>query len=85
LRAGIEYYAAVWQDIETNKENMQRKLPMPVLGIGGRSNTGEMVGKALANVAEQVGTSVVEQAGHWVSDENPDELCRILLNFFNEP
>jgi pimeloyl-ACP methyl ester carboxylesterase len=26
LRAGIEYYAAVWQDVEINKENMQRKL-----------------------------------------------------------
>ena len=45
----------------------------------------EDVGKALANVAEQVGTSVVKQAGHWVSDENPNELCRILLNLFNEP
>ncbi len=69
LRAGIEYYAAVWQDIEINKENMQRKLAMPVLGIGGRCNAGEMVGKALAIMAERVGTAVVEGAGHWVSDE----------------
>jgi hypothetical protein len=32
-RKPSEYYAAVWQDTEINKENMQRKLPMPVLGI----------------------------------------------------
>jgi pimeloyl-ACP methyl ester carboxylesterase len=82
LRAGIEYYAAVWQDIEINKENMQRKLAMPVLGIGGRCNAGEMVGKGLASVAERVSTAVVEGAGHWVSDENPEELSRLLLEFF---
>jgi pimeloyl-ACP methyl ester carboxylesterase len=82
LRAGIEYYAAVWADIEINKENMQRKLTMPVLGIGGRCNAGEMVGKALASVAERVSTAVVESAGHWVSDENPEELSRLLLEFF---
>jgi hypothetical protein len=63
LRAGIEYYAAVWQDIEINMENMQRKLMMPVLGIGGRCNAGEMVGKALAIVAERAGTAVVEGLG----------------------
>jgi pimeloyl-ACP methyl ester carboxylesterase len=61
---------------------MQRKLAMPVLGIGGRCNAGEMVGKALAMVAERVGVAVVEGAGHWVSDENPEELSRILLEFF---
>jgi pimeloyl-ACP methyl ester carboxylesterase len=29
-----------------------------------------------------VGVAVVEGAGHWVSDENPEELSRILLEFF---
>jgi hypothetical protein len=67
LRAGIEYCAAVWQDIEINKKNMQRKLAIPVLGVGGRSNAGESVGKALTIVAERVNTAVVEGAGHWVA------------------
>jgi pimeloyl-ACP methyl ester carboxylesterase len=26
----------------------------------------------------------VEGAGHWVSDENPEELSRILLEFFGK-
>ncbi len=81
LRAGIEYYAAVWRDMEINKENMERKLTMPVIGIGGRNNAGEFVGRALGQVADNPGIAVVEGAGHWVSDENPAELSRILLDF----
>lgn len=83
LRAGIEYYAAVWQDMAANQESMKRKLPMPVLGIGGRANAGEMVAKAMAGIAENMTGAVVERAGHWVSDENPEGLCEILLDFFD--
>jgi pimeloyl-ACP methyl ester carboxylesterase len=85
LRAGIEYYATVWRDMEINKENMQRRLPMPVLGIGGRCNAGELVGKSLSAVAEHVSTAVIEDAGHWVSDEKPEALSQTLLDFFSRP
>jgi len=83
LRAGIEYYAAVWQDLEVNKENMKNKLSMPALGIGGRNNVGEFVGRAMSPIAEDVKCAVVEGAGHWVSDENPEALSRILMDFFS--
>ena len=81
LRAGIEYYASVWRDIEINKENMQNKLAMPVLGIGGRHNIGEMAAKMLAPVAQNVTSAVIEGAGHWVSDENPVALAKVILDF----
>jgi pimeloyl-ACP methyl ester carboxylesterase len=84
LRAGIEYYAAVWRDIEVNAENMSAKLDIPVLGVGGRHNAAEMVAKALAPVANDVTSAVIDGAGHWVSDENPDELTRVLLDFFDK-
>jgi pimeloyl-ACP methyl ester carboxylesterase len=82
LRAGIEYYASVWQDLETNKEHLKTKLSMPVLCVGGRYNIGEMIGKAMAGIAESVETAVIEDAGHWVSDENPQALSDALLKFF---
>ena len=82
LRAGIEYYASVWQDLEINKENLKQKLAMPVLCIGGRNNIGDMMGKAMSGIAESVATTVIENAGHWVSDENPKDLSAALLNFF---
>ncbi len=82
LRAGIEYYAAVWQDLATNQAHMQKKLTMPTIGIGGSHNLGEMAGKAMSLVAESPQSGVVEDAGHWVSDENPEGLSRVLLDFF---
>lgn len=82
LRAGIELYAAVWQDMEINKQNMATKLAMPVIGIGGRANAGGFVGAALGNVAENPQTAIIEDAGHWLSDENPEALSQVLLDFF---
>ena len=82
LRAGIEYYAAVWHDLEANVESMKSKLTMPTLGVGGRYNLGEMVAGAMAPIADSVTAAVVENAGHWVSDENPEGLSRVLLDFF---
>lgn len=82
LRAGIEYYASVWQDLEINKENMKTPLAMPALGIGGRHNAAEMVGRAMGALGKNVSTAVVEDAGHWVSDENPQGLADVLLRFF---
>jgi len=83
LRAGIEYYASVWQDMEANKENLKTKLRIPVLAIGGRHNVGEMAAKAMAGIANSVSSAVIEDAGHWVSDENPQALSAVLLGFFN--
>jgi pimeloyl-ACP methyl ester carboxylesterase len=56
---------------------------MPVLGVGGRANAGAFVAKALEDVAETVMSAVIDGAGHWVSDENPAELSRVLLEFFD--
>jgi pimeloyl-ACP methyl ester carboxylesterase len=82
LRAGIEYYAAVWQDLADNQKSMETKLKMPTIGIGGSHNLGEMAGKALSAVAESAASAVVKNAGHWVSDENPEGLTHILRDFF---
>ena len=83
LRAGIEYYASVWQDLDINKENLKTKLSMPVLCIGGRYNIGDLMAKAMSGIAESVGSAVIEDAGHWVSDENPTALSAALLKFFD--
>lgn len=83
LRAGIEYYAAVWRDLEVNRAHLTRPLDIPALGVGGSANLGELVARAMAPVASSVRSAVVEGAGHWVSDENPAELSRVLLDFLD--
>lgn len=82
LRAGIEYYASVWDDLRDNVESMRTPLPMPILGVGGQYNMGELVAKAAHALASDVRGAVVEGAGHWVADENPAALTPVLLDFF---
>lgn len=82
LRAGIEYYASVWKDAESNKALADRRLPMPVLGVGGEASAGGWVAEGLKAVADNVEAFVVPGAGHWLGDENPKALADALLRFF---
>lgn len=82
LRAGIQYYAAVWQDAVDNKQLAQQKLTMPVLSIGGAVSAGPYAAQLWQPVAEQVEGAIVPEAGHWLSDENPAFLAQTLRTFF---
>jgi pimeloyl-ACP methyl ester carboxylesterase len=57
---------------------------MPVLCVGGRYNIGEMMAKAMSGIAETVSSAVIEDAGHWLSDENPAALSAALREFFDK-
>lgn len=82
LRAGIEYYASVWQDAQSNRSLATCKLPMPVLGMGGQASAGAWVAEGLKAVAEHVQGAVISNAGHWLGDENPNGVVDALLTFF---
>lgn len=86
LRAGIEYYANVWKDAEDNKQivNDNGKLQLPLLAIGGQSSSSHHVGNLFEAVAENVTTAVIPDAGHWLGDENPEELAETLKLFFED-
>jgi len=82
LRAGIQYYAAVWQDAEANKALAKIPLDIPVLAIGGAASSGDYVEQLFRPVATNVSGAVIPQAGHWLGDENPEALARVLAQFF---
>lgn len=83
LRAGLNYYAAVWQDMDDHAETARfGKLMMPVMGIGGRWGFAEKTAEHLKALAENVSETVIEGAGHWPADESPKEFARVLRDFF---
>lgn len=84
LRAGINYYATVWRDMENHKESARRKLRMPVLAVGGECSGAAGIAQSMQPLATNVQGAVIEQAGHWLTDENPNALTRQLLTFFGE-
>jgi pimeloyl-ACP methyl ester carboxylesterase len=86
LRSGLEYYRSIPVDIAQNEALLKRdgKLPMPVLALGGAEGWGRRleVMESCQRVAHDVRGSIVEGAGHWIPEEQPQELARLLLEFF---
>ena len=89
LRAGFAYYRATPQDIADNEAAIREggKLKMPVLALGGGESFGRrlLAKESLERVAENVEGGVIEKAGHWIPEEQPEELLRRLLAFFAKP
>ncbi len=84
LRGGFEYYRAFSEDVAQNKELARKKLPMPVLALGGELSAGGFVAASLEGAAEDVRGGVIERCGHFVPDERPQYLAEQLLGFFGE-
>jgi len=84
LRAGFEYYRAIWDDVDHNKENAKTKLKMPVLALGGERGFGAGAQRSMQSLAENVRGGVIERCGHWIAEERPDYLIPELLKFFGE-
>ena len=82
LRAGIEYYAAVWVDMMNNKRLAKTKLQIPVLAIGGEHAFGTLVQQLFEPIGENVQGGVIKEAGHWLGDENPKAVANALIKFF---
>jgi pimeloyl-ACP methyl ester carboxylesterase len=84
MRAGFEYYRAIFTDIEHNKENAKTKLKMPVLALGGERGFGQAPLLSMRELADNVRGGVVERCGHWIAEEQPEYLTGQLLAFFGE-
>lgn len=78
IRAGNAWYQAFTQDIIDEKGYSQ--LRMPVLGVAG-PGYGWLKGSLEQN-AENPQVIKLERSGHFVQEEQPEELLRHLFDFF---
>lgn len=84
LRAGFEYYRALFTDIEQTREDAAIPLDMPVLALGGAVSFGQAMEAEWTKYAANVTAEVVPEAGHWIPEEQPALLAERLLAFFGE-
>jgi pimeloyl-ACP methyl ester carboxylesterase len=82
MRAGFEYYRALFDDIKQNKEYSKVKLPMPVLALGGKCSFGSAPLDSMRLLATNVSGGTVPDSGHWIAEERSDYLIEQLLKFF---
>lgn len=85
LRGGFEYYRAFPQDEIDNRAFAKQPLTIPVLGLGATGGLGETMGVLLRNVARDVKTVIITDSGHWIAEEQPDQVTAALTAFIPAP
>ena len=90
MRAGFESYRAVPQDVIQNQNYSKTNLTMPVLAIGagyspilGGNVTMPAIIYGMKQLAQNVTGVVVPNSGHWIPEEQPVFLGKLLNNFFS--
>ncbi len=91
LRAGFAYYRALPEDAKINAAQLATgfRLPMPVLAVGGAVSyphgrgRGPDVEASLRRVAGNVTGHVIPESGHFVPEEAPEVLAKLMLDFFS--
>jgi pimeloyl-ACP methyl ester carboxylesterase len=77
----LEYYRTHFVDAEHNRESAKHPLEMPILAIGGSAFLGDIVRQGMAALAREVRGEVIDECGHWIPDEKPTELLKLLVPF----
>ncbi len=81
LRGSLGFYRDFDATVAQNQQRTGRTLTMPVLAIGGQLSYGAHVAEIMRSIADDVEGAVISGAGHWVAEEAPDEMLRVLTAF----
>ncbi len=83
LNAAFEYYRALNETAKGNAALSKNKLRMPVLAIGGggHGGMGQLQIDQLKEYAEDVQGALLPHGGHWLPEECPEELNRLVVDF----
>lgn len=84
MTAGFGYYRAFAQDARDNRDLGKSKLTLPVLAVGGDHGLGDFTLRNMKQCAENVQGVIIRECGHFVYDEQPEQLARKMLEFFQE-
>jgi pimeloyl-ACP methyl ester carboxylesterase len=89
MHTGFEYYRAFPQDVIQNQNYSKTKLTMPVLAVGGANSAvggpniaSSSVVYGMKILAQNVQGIIVPNSGHWIPEERPDFVIKMLQNSF---
>jgi pimeloyl-ACP methyl ester carboxylesterase len=81
LHASFAIYRALDATIAQNQQRKERRLTLPVLGIGGAHSLGDQVAATMKLAADDVQALVVPGCGHHPTEEAPEETLAALTTF----
>jgi pimeloyl-ACP methyl ester carboxylesterase len=90
MRAGFEYYRAIPEDAMQNQNYSKSNLTMPALTLQGEyipvfegNITMSSIEYSMRQLAQNVTSITVPNSGHWIAEEQPVLLVKLLNNFFD--
>ncbi len=81
LHTSFEFYRALETTMEQNTERQRSPITLPVLAIGGALGLGEGVGTTMRLAGTDVTTLIIDNAGHYPAEENPEAMIEAILTF----
>jgi len=81
MHAAWEYFDSWPQTAKDFAELAKTKLTMPVLAIGGEKSLGKELGQRMKLVATDVTVVRLQDTGHWILEERPQETTGALVRF----
>jgi pimeloyl-ACP methyl ester carboxylesterase len=82
MSRGFAYYRAVTSSAQQNLALASKKLSMPVLAIGGKSGAGMGMKNCMVRLADDVQGGEIESCGHYIMEEQPEIVARMMLDFW---
>ena len=83
MSQGFAYYRSAALNASQNVTFSKTKLQMPVLALGGQGGLGSNMHKGLEALASNVQGDQIDDCGHYVMEEEPENVAPKLLNFFH--
>jgi pimeloyl-ACP methyl ester carboxylesterase len=86
MHSGFAQFAAFDQDVIDNRAWLAtgRKLPMPILAIGGEKSFGPTMATVMRAAATNVTQAVVADSGHWLMEEQPKATVALIETFLKQ-
>lgn len=81
MHSAFAQFLAFPKDAEVNAKAIARKLPMPVLAIGGAKSFEANEAVVMRNAAVNVTEVVIPDAGHWLMEEAPEATMKAIQAF----
>ena len=81
LHASFAIYRSLDATIAQNQQRTTRRLPLPLLGIGGAHSLGKQVADTMKLAADDVQALVIPGCARWVAEETPEETLAAMTTF----
>ncbi|MFD1255940.1 alpha/beta fold hydrolase [Mucilaginibacter terrae] len=84
IKAGFDYYRALFTDIEFNARQVEVKLKIPVLVLGGKYSFGLKPFESWKAAAENINGGIIKNSGHYIPEEQPQLLLEQVVPFLKD-